>query len=57
MIELLSLKMHETLTLENHYVMRVFGGWIYADRRGKNAVGTFVPIQDHHFKEPFFKSL
>ena len=38
-----TLNLHETLTLENHWVLKVAGGWIYTDMRGQSAVGTFVP--------------
>lgn len=44
--EIYLLGLNEVHTLENHYVMRVPGGWIYTDRRGESAVGTFVPYHD-----------
>lgn len=41
--KLMKMNTHEVISLETHYIMRVIGGWIYTDRRGENAVGTFVP--------------
>ncbi len=40
--KLREMNIHEEIKIENHYILRVVGGWIYTDRRGANAFGTFV---------------
>jgi len=41
--KLLKMEIHEELEIDNHVILRVFGGWIYTDKRGLTSSNVFVP--------------
>ena len=44
----------DTVETDTHFIMRVMGGWIFTDRRGMSAVGTFVPHSSQANKDLLF---